>query len=178
VVPEAHTVEAPDTELDALIVTIALLLQPVLNLYVTIAVPEAIPFTIPVAESTVTFDELLLHVPPDVLLASVVAEPAHTAIVPVTDAGSGLTVTIAVLVQPAPALYVTVVVPVVTPVTTPEFEPIVATLVLLLVHDTPELIELDSTVLPPTHTLVLPDIADEVEFTVITVVVKHPFDGV
>lgn len=45
---------------------------------------------------------LLLHVPPVVVLLSVVAEPTHTAAVPVMAAGSALIVTVTVLAQPVP----------------------------------------------------------------------------
>ncbi len=73
--------------------------------------PDAIPLTIPVAEDTVATDVLpLVHTPPVVVLARVVAEAAHTLIVPVIAAtvGSGLTVTTAVtaVMQPAPLVTV------------------------------------------------------------------------
>jgi hypothetical protein len=46
---------------------------------------------------------LLLHVPPVVVLLTVVVSPAHTCSVPVMAAGSGFTVTVAVRIQPVPS---------------------------------------------------------------------------
>jgi hypothetical protein len=59
--------------------------------------PLEIPVTIPVAEPTVPIAvALLLHVPPHVVQLSVVLPPTHTAARPVTGAGNGLTVSVAV----------------------------------------------------------------------------------
>ena len=69
-----------------------------------------------------------------------------------------------------------VVVPAVTPETIPELVPIVATLVLLLIHVPPPV--LDSVVVEPAHTVVVPVIADGNGFTVRTVVVIQPVDSV
>lgn len=65
------------------------------------------------------------------------------------------------------------VVPAVNPVTTPDAEPIVATLVLLLVHR-PPIVPLLNVVVDPSHTVVLPEIATGVWFTVILIVAAHP----
>lgn len=64
--------------------------------------PTLIPETMPVEDPTTAIAvELLLHVPPGVLLLSVVVLPLHTSVVPVIAAGNGFTVTVAV-VKPVP----------------------------------------------------------------------------
>jgi hypothetical protein len=74
-----------------------------------IVVPAVIPETIPVPEPTVaTVMLLLLHVPPDVILLSVVAAPAQMAIVPVIAATDGFTETVTVPVPVHPAVTATV----------------------------------------------------------------------
>ena len=78
---------------------------------------------------------LLLQVPPDVALLSVLLPPTQALSAPVIAAGSGSTVTTAVLVQPEEvSLNVIVVVPADTPVTTPVDTLIVATPGVLLAH--------------------------------------------
>jgi hypothetical protein len=47
---------------------------------------------------------LLLHVPPVVVLASVVELPTQAPVTPVIEAGNALTVTEAVTLQPKPAV--------------------------------------------------------------------------
>ena len=67
------------------------------------ALPEATPFTIPVDGSTVATEVVLLvHVPPETVLLSVVAEPIQTEAVPVIVDGSAFTVTTVVVLQPVP----------------------------------------------------------------------------
>jgi hypothetical protein len=69
-------------------------------------VPVDTPATIPVAVLTVATAVLLLthDTPVPVALLSVVVPPGHTLIVPVIDAGKGLTVTTFVLKQPRPVV--------------------------------------------------------------------------
>jgi hypothetical protein len=58
-------------------------------------VPAAIPNTSPVVDPIVAFDgSLLCHVPPVVVLLSVVVAFTHIAAVPVIAAGAGLIVTL------------------------------------------------------------------------------------
>lgn len=68
--------------------------------YEIVAVPAAIPVTIPVEPTTAVPVALLAHVPPPVAEDNVIVAPAHTDVAPVMAAGSALTVTTAVRVQP------------------------------------------------------------------------------
>ncbi len=116
----------------------------------------------------------LLHVPPVVVLVSVVPVPIHVVSVPPIAAGSAFTVTtvVAVPAQPNPlvTVYVITVVPADTPVTTP-VAPTVATPALLLLH-VPPVVALARVVVPFEHIVVPPVIAATVGsgFTVITLV--------
>ena len=51
------------------------------------------PVTMPDAEPTVATPPVMLHVPPGVASLRVVVVPTHAEVVPVIDAGRGLTVT-------------------------------------------------------------------------------------
>jgi hypothetical protein len=84
-------------------VTIFEMLQPVTgNVAVIVVTPGLTPLTIPVENPTVaTPVELLLQVTP-VEDVSVRVEPTHTADAPLMLEGSGFTVTVATVVQPAP----------------------------------------------------------------------------
>ena len=63
-------------------------------------VPALMPVTTPVVISIEPADGiLLLHVPGVVASLSVVVRPVQTVSVPVMEAGNGLTVTIAVMIQ-------------------------------------------------------------------------------
>ena len=65
------------------------------------AVPAATPVTAPSNESAVAMPVLLLlQRPPVVALPSVNVKPAHSGVVPVTPAGRGFTVIVAVAAQP------------------------------------------------------------------------------
>ena len=77
--------------------------------------------------------------PPVVPSIKTVDEPEQTLAVPVIDDGKGLTVTVAVVVHPPEAVYVIRVVPPVpvAPVTIPLVKPIVAAVVLPLLHVPP-----------------------------------------
>ena len=61
-----------------------------------VAVPAAIPVTIPVEPMVATDVVPVLQVPPEELLLNVVVEPWHNPEVPVIAPGSGLTVTVVV----------------------------------------------------------------------------------
>jgi hypothetical protein len=129
-------------------------------------VPADTPLTAPDA-LTVAAEVLLVHVPPDGVLPSVVVEPTHTAAAPLIAVGPALTVITAVLKQLAPTMNVIVVVPALTPVTTPVLISTVALAVLLLLHvPLPALL---SAVVAPIHTLVVPEIEPTDELTVTSV---------
>ena len=64
-------------------------------------VPTVRPVTTPIVVTTVpTAVLLLLHVPPELVLASVVVRPVHTVAEPIIAGGSGATVTTTVRLQP------------------------------------------------------------------------------
>src|SRR4051812_36890890 len=99
---------------------------------------------------------LLLHVPPPTALLSSSVVPWQGAIVsPVMIPGVLFTVIIFVAVQPAPVVYVTMVVRGKPPVSIPLVLPIVATLVVPLVHR-PPLVASVSVMFSPTHTVDAP----------------------
>jgi hypothetical protein len=85
--------------------------------------------------------------------------------------GSGFTVTVVAIKQPAPIEYTMEAVPTVTPLTTPA-EPIVATVVLLLLQLPPP--PSASVVVAPGHTWVMPVITGGVVLTVSMVVAMQP----
>jgi hypothetical protein len=123
------------------------------------------PVTAPDVLTVPTAAVLLLHVPPVDVVASVITDCSQTVPGPVIVAGSGLTVTTAVLKHPLAPVYVIVAVPDETPVTTPP--PVtVATNILLLDHAPPA--PLVNVVVEFTHTLSVPLIAEGSELTVTT----------
>ena len=140
-----------------------------------VVVPPPVPVTIPLLFTVATPVTLLAHVPPLVALVSVVEFPWHTIIVPVIGV-SRFTVSVIVLEQPAPVVYVIVVVPMATPAAMPVPLLIVAVEVLLLVH-VPPLMALLSLVVPPTHTIVVPVIG-ATGFTVTVAYAAHPAGAV
>ena len=117
-----------------------------------VVVPAVTPVIMPAVLMVATDGVLLLHVPPMVVLLTVVVSPAHTCSVPVMVAGSGFTVTVAVRIQPVPSEYVIVAVAaVVLPVSTPLTVPVastVATAVLLLAQVPPAVVVLSTVVAP------------------------------
>ncbi len=106
---------------------------------VPVLTAPVIPDTIPVAEPTVATAALLvLHVPPDVALASVVVKPIQTLglTVGVMVAGAAVTVN-SENIEQVFLVYVMFTVPALWPVTTPLAEPTVATEVLPELHVPP-----------------------------------------
>ena len=81
-------------------VTTALILQPVLSVYIILSVPAVLPITTPVPEPTdaLPVPATLLHVPPAGVEFNVVVKPMHTFNVPVIVVGLALTVTTAVAI--------------------------------------------------------------------------------
>jgi len=134
---------------------------------VIVAVPAEAPDTTPVAEPTpATTVLLLLHVPPVVASAKVIAEPTQMLVRPVIAEGKGLTVTTRVAKQPVESVYVIITVPAEKPVTTPEAGLTEATDGLLLVH-VPPVVASASVVDDATHTVAVPVIAAGTGLTVI-----------
>lgn len=93
VVSPGHTLSVPLMAAGkGFTVTTVVVMQPVANVYVITAVPAAMPVTTPVDGATVATSRLpLLHVPPGMVLLSVVVAPSHTLATPV-DEGVGFTV--------------------------------------------------------------------------------------
>ena len=101
---------------------------------------------------------LLLHVPPGVGSLRQLPKPIQIPSVPVIGPGLGFTVTVVNDIQPRGDDAMIVVVPFVLPVSIPVDEPMVATVVLLLLQVTPAVASVNAIVLP-THTAVGPVIA-------------------
>jgi len=141
-----------------------------------VAVPAAMP-VITLAAVVATAVLLLLQVPDGVASLRVVVRPAHTFMVPVMAAGSGLTVSAVVAVQPVGKVYVMVRAPADTPVMIPVVLPAVASVVLLLLQ-VPPVVALLSVVVRPAHTLVVPLIAAGSGLTVNAVVMLQPVASV
>ena len=125
------------------------------------------PDATPVEEPTVATEVmLLLHVPPPVASLSANVFPAQNPADPVIVAGRGDTVTVAKTdEQLNPKEYVMIVVPAEMPETIPVEEPIVAMVVLPLVHTPPVIASLKVTGLPA-HVFSTPVIADGIGVTV------------
>jgi hypothetical protein len=149
--------------------------------------PAATPVTTPLASivATPVFDDV--QTPFAVAFASAVVEPAHTSVVPLIAATCGIAFTVTTVdtddVHPFAlvTVYVIVVVPAATPVTTPVEALIVAVAVLAVDH-TPPVVVLESVVVAPSHTDVVPVIAATTgKLLIVTVVVTalvHPFEFV
>jgi len=121
---------------------------------------------------TVAFALSVLHVPPVVVLVSVVPEPSHTDAIPPMAAGFELTVTCAETVQPPPSEYTILETPGLIPATMPDNEPTVATEGTLLVQPPPP--GSVNVVVAPTHTRSVPPIAGGEEITVTVEVAIQP----
>ena len=154
-----------------LTVTITEFEQPPAVVYIMVVVPPLIPVTIPVEPTVATLVMVLSHVPPALMSESEVVEPAQRTAVPVIGAGSGLTVTTIVAIQPAGgAAYVIVAVPRNIPVTvsTPEEVPLRETFRLVVLQVPPGASA--SNVVPKRHIFGLPFIGDGLLSTVTIVV--------
>ena len=118
-------------------------------------VPAARPATVPVLAPIVpTAAVLLVHVPPVVLLLSVVVWPTHTSGIPLMVPGTALMVIIIVFWQPVDGVFVIVAVPLLNPVTSPVvgFTDTVASALVQV----PPAIVLARVMVAPTHKLVGP----------------------
>lgn len=115
----------------------------------------------------------LVHVPPVVALLNVVV--LQKEVTPVIGV-SGLTVTVTEAIQPITVVYCMVVTPFEMPVTIPDVAPIVATVVLLLVHVPPGVASVNA-VVNPWHTVVTPVIGAK-GYTVTVVTAVQPSDVV
>lgn len=127
--------------------------------YVIMALPAAMPVTVPVALTLAIAALLVVHVPPEVALLSVVVALWQTVCVPVIvpALGTGTTVTSAVSLAVPQLLvteYVIMAVPSVSPVTTP----VVLTLALaaLLLLQVPPAAPSVKVVVDPIHTVWVP----------------------
>lgn len=100
VVDPRQTADTPDMGAGCrLTVTGAVILHPVLSVYVMFADPVATPVTLPEVLFTVAIAVLLLlHVPPGVASLIAIGTPVQSDEGPLIVAGNGLTVTVAVVV--------------------------------------------------------------------------------
>jgi hypothetical protein len=157
-----------------LTVTVANAEHPVGSVYVITAVPPEMPVTAPEPEPTVATPVApVLHVPPPASV-NVVISPGQMTIVPEIALTALFTVTVVNAVHPVGSVYVISDVPGDAPITMPVPEPMVAIVVLPLLHVPPPASV--SVVVPPTHMLVVPLMADGKGFTVSVVFVVHPVD--
>ena len=149
-------------------VTIRTALQPVTgSVYIIVSRPALIPVTTPVAETVPIAGVVVLHAPPGVAEVKAAVRPIHTWPGPPMKAGTGLTVTVAVLIQPVPREYVISAVPEAIPVTTPVEASTEAMLGDALVHVPPGMVFVKVVVLF-THTVNGPVMAAGKGFTVTT----------
>ncbi len=104
VVDPVHTESVPDiAEGVVFTVTAFVAKQPVLNVYVIVAVPAATPDTTPDVELTLAVpDALLVHTPPVGDEDNVVVDPTQTVAVPDIVPGNAFTVTTLVTKQLPP----------------------------------------------------------------------------
>jgi hypothetical protein len=163
-------------------VTMPVIRQPVGAVYVTVHVePEALPatpVTTPVEEPMDNIaGQALLHVPPPTAFVSDVVDKTQTLIVPPIAGGFGLTVAIAVVMQPVSVdVNVMIDVPTAAPDITP-FPPVVnigVTVGVPLTHVPPPEVALLKVEVVPRHNDKLPDIAAGNGLTVIVAVVEQP----
>src|SRR5687767_3781003 len=103
-----------------------------------VAVPAAMPVTMPAASMVATDAFELDHTASTEVALSALVKPWHMLAVPPMADGVALTVTTKVLVV-APSTLVMTTVPAATPVTMPEAEPTVATAGLPLLHMPPDI---------------------------------------
>ena len=114
---------------------------------------------------------LLAQVPPPASVRFMV-EPTQTCVGPEIPVGLLLTVTVLVVKQPLPSVYVIIDVPDVAPVTMPVVPPIVACVVLLL--QVPPVGDEDNVVVDPMQTVAVPVITPGFGFTVTVSVTEQP----
>ena len=141
-----------------------------------VAVPVLKPGTAPVALFAVMSVLPVLHVPPDTLSLRFITEPVHTPPSPVIMAGIRFTVTVLYVVQPVLKLYSIVSIPADPAITIP-VEPIVATIILLLLHMPPDTLSTNDIDVPAQVADTVPVItAGEANIVMCTVVVSdaHP----
>jgi len=176
VVAPWHTVSVPVIAAgNGFTVTIAVLIQPPLPVYVMLVVPAVTPVTTPEVTPIVATDGVALvhEIPPGRMLYTTFVLPIHTGTLPLIAAAPPLTVIGFVLQHVGFVEYVIVGVPADTPVMIPVPAPTVAKPVLLLVHAPPRVVLLNVTVLP-THTFVVPVITGRAALTVAIAVARQP----
>jgi hypothetical protein len=115
VVASSHTVVVPVIVAAGFTVTSIVLIQLVISLYVIVAVPAERPVTVPNGSTDATVPGVALQKRPLEAEVKVVVSPSHTSGVPVATAGSSLTVTCVVSIQPSADVYVIVTVRLGTP---------------------------------------------------------------
>jgi hypothetical protein len=138
-------------------------------------VPADMPVTTPVVAMVPTAVVPDDHVPPVVVVASVVVAPVHTCNVPVMAAGAAETVTVLVEKQPVGSVYEMDDVPLVMPVTTPVTF-MVPTDGLLLLHVPPAVVHA-SVIVAAGQTLAAPVMAAGSAF-IVTIAVAVPNDDI
>ena len=159
----------------AFTVTPAVTEQPVGMVYVTVVEPAPAPNKLPEDEPMVATVVLpLSHVPPVSASVRVEDKPWHILVVPIIAVGVGLTVTIAVILQPVPMVYVSNAVPAVAPVTVTLLPAATIVALLLLMAHVPPAVASLRTMGEPTQTAGVPRIAVGRGLTVTTAAAVQP----
>lgn len=157
-------------------VTVRMVLQPELMVYVIVVVPANTPLTIPEVRPIVAMDvEALVQVPPPGLVSEAVPL-SQTVGVPDMAGSAGLTVSVIVDLHEPPREYVMEAVPAAMPVATPVVISIVATTVLPLVHVPPGT-ELLNDVAEPIQVVANPPIGPGADDTVTVAVDIQPVEN-
>ena len=112
-------------------------IQPNGNIYVIAAVPATKPETTPLVLIEAISGDPELQLPPGVKLDRAIVLPTHTVPEPAIVAGSAVTLSAAVVLQPVGSVYDIIVAPPVIPVTKPVVDTIVPTAATLLLHVPP-----------------------------------------
>ena len=153
-------------------VIVSVVAQPVGSIYEITEVPAVSPDTEPEPEPIVATAVLLLvQVPSDVISLNKVPPVTHAVGVPVIVAGLGLTVIVAVAIQPA-ILNVTVSNPAVAPVTIPDAEPML--MFGLLTVQVPAPVSKSVSRLPAAHNAIRPVMGPAEPLSVILVPLSEP----
>ena len=135
------------------------------------AEPAVTPVTMPVAEPTVAFAVLLLHVPATYTSLKETVAPIHTALAPDIGGGVAFTVSVFVAEHPVVSVYDILTIPGLTAATIPDV-PTVAMAGSLLLHVPPVVASLNE-VVAPAQNIDVPEIVAGLGITV-TIAVAVP----
>jgi len=179
VVAPSQTKDDPEiTEGAGVTVTIAVVLHPEAEVYVSAVTPMETPVSTPEEDPIAATDGLpVAQVPPVSESVSVMEEPAQRASGPLNGGGTGFTVTIVAIEQPdAVTVYRTAAMPEFMPDTRPDVGEIV--IVVSIVFHVPPGVASERIVVPPTHTCGYPSMDAGAGITDTVNVVAQPVGNV